>query len=89
MMKDDTYYAISKTRLREMLKAEAQFQALCNGGVDNWEWCGESCQDYLDEYLRENADIVNSWDYDDPRKEDFDFDDLVDLEIRYYARILN
>ena len=42
-------FKITKSQLVELLKAEAELNALKSGGVDNWEWCGESCQDFLNE----------------------------------------
>lgn len=42
------YYIVSEERLRELLEAEAQYIALENGGVDNWEWYDESRRNYLD-----------------------------------------
>ena len=54
------YYIIDKLRLKELLVTEARYDALENGGVDNWEWYGASIQDYLDLY-KANAiyEIVN------------------------------
>ena len=33
---------ISKARLKQLLEAEEELNALNAGGVDNWEWYGES-----------------------------------------------
>ena len=54
------YYIIDELRLKELLVTEARYDALENGGVDNWEWYGASIQDYLDLY-KANAiyEIVN------------------------------
>lgn len=41
---------ISAQRLKELERAEAKLNALEAGGVDNWEWYGES----LKEYRKEN-----------------------------------
>lgn len=40
-------YIISEWRLRELLAKEARYDALENGGVDNWKRYGVSIQDYL------------------------------------------
>lgn len=40
-------YIIGEWRLRELLAKEARYDALENGGVDNWNWYGASIQDYL------------------------------------------
>jgi len=36
----------SKQRLKELERAEAKLNALEAGGVDNWEWYGESLKEY-------------------------------------------
>ena len=40
-------YIISEWRLRDLLAKEARYDALENGGVDNWKRYGVSIQDYL------------------------------------------
>lgn len=42
---------VQEKRLKELERAYAKLQALENGGVDNWEWYGES----LKEWNKENA----------------------------------
>ena len=37
---------ITEKRLRELEDSEAQLRALEAGGVDNWEWYGESMKSY-------------------------------------------
>lgn len=49
MSKELRYYRISEPALRELLMAAHNYYALESGGVDNWEWCGQSIQDYIDE----------------------------------------
>ncbi len=53
-------YIIGEWRLIELLENEARYDALENGGVDNWEWYGASIQDYLN-LCKANAiyEIVN------------------------------
>lgn len=81
-MKLDTLYLINQKRLKELLAAEAKLYALENGGVDNWSWYSESINDYLNYYFDEHRDIINTWDDDDPRKEDFDFETVASIEIQ-------
>ncbi len=40
-------YIIDEWSLRNLLAKEARYDALENGGVDNWEKYGTSIQDYL------------------------------------------
>ena len=37
---------VTAERLRELLLAEAFVLSLESGGVDNWEWYGDSLDDY-------------------------------------------
>lgn len=50
-------YLISESRLRDLLYAEAKLNALEAGGVDNWEWYGDSINDYFCRML--GRDIKN------------------------------
>lgn len=38
--------SVSEKRLKELERAEAKLNALEAGGVDNWEWYGESLKEY-------------------------------------------
>ena len=40
---------ITTQRLKELERAEAKLQALEAGGVDNWEWYGESLKGWREE----------------------------------------
>ena len=53
---EEKYYKISKKLLIEIMKNSLILAALENGGVDNWEWCGESCEDFLNEASAEDFD---------------------------------
>lgn len=47
---------VSREDLKEMLEAQMRLAALENGGVDNWEWIGESTSDFLREDFRMNKE---------------------------------
>lgn len=64
------YYIIEESRLKELLEIEARLAALEYGGVDNWEWYGESLSHYLDEYCEWNSINRNRYDYDKLAEED-------------------
>ena len=51
-------FYISENRLLELLETEAKFIALENGGVDNWEWYGQSFNEYLDLCDAYNFEVV-------------------------------
>ena len=51
-------YKVRKDILLRLLAAEARLDALESGGVDNWDWYGASCSDYLDDYNKEDFEEV-------------------------------
>lgn len=58
---------VSKERLVQLLAAELELNALNCGGVDNWEWCGDSISDALTE-------LANEYNLD---REDLSFEDVA------------
>ena len=52
---------VSDKRLKELERAEAKLNALEAGGVDNWEWYGESLAPYhaLNELEENRSDLIN------------------------------
>ena len=64
------YYLIEENRLKELLESEARLDALEWGGVDNWEWYGESLSQYLDEYCQWNGINRIRYDFDKLAEED-------------------
>ena len=73
-------YAISEDELRGLLYNAMAFEALTNGGVDNWEWYGESFADYL-KYYKEGYNI--------PQDEEFYFEDAVDHAFQEFIKKLD
>ena len=62
-------YIIDENELYRLLKYSMILEALENGGVDNWEWYGDSIYDYkknlredFGEYITENEDDVDVMD---------------------------
>lgn len=81
------YALVPVGELAELIEAAHQFWALECGGVDNWEWYGESCITYLEDYIRENENEIFEADIgfeDEFDLEDFGFTDIVDVEIDNY-----
>lgn len=76
-------YLISEKELKEMLYAVNSLQALEWGGVDNWSWYGESFSDYVEQYIEDNQ--LNEKEID----ENFNMDDIVELEIKRYKEVQN
>jgi len=52
---------LSKQRIAELERAEEKLAALEAGGVDNWEWYGESLKGYFkkEEYNEKMDDLIN------------------------------
>ena len=44
---EETYYRISKEELLSLIEDSLTLTALESGGVDNWEWYGESIHEFL------------------------------------------
>lgn len=80
------YYKINETMLHTLLRDSIELSYLNEGGVDNWQWYGESIGDGINEWIDEHHDIVNTWDDDDPRHEDFFIDDIAQIEIDIYYK---
>ena len=41
-------FVLSEEELVRLLESDMELTALECGGVDNWDYCGEACCDYLD-----------------------------------------
>ena len=52
----EKYYKVSESELRELIHDSMMFCALQNGGVDNWEWYGESIHHFLEENAIQDED---------------------------------
>lgn len=73
-------YIVSKERLLELLKAENELNVLEGDGVDNWTWYMEGRR----QYLKEGAEMYGV-NIDD--NEDFDFEDLAELDLQNFEVI--
>ena len=83
------YYKISEDALKDMLQDSIKLSYLESGGVDNWDWYCDSINEGVEDWLDEHHDLVNTWDDDDPRREDFYIDDIAQIEIdTVYKRYL-
>lgn len=67
------YRIVPEERLLELFSAENKMIALESGGVDNWEWYGESICDYINEWVEENdLDPDKHWSFEDIAKKDIE-----------------
>lgn len=78
---------VPKEELIELIEALYKLAALESGGVDNWEWCGESISDFLDRYWIENYDALIKFfnltteEEIEEFKGDFSFSDIAQFEV--------
>lgn len=71
------YRLVKEDELLHLLEQNFRLIALENGGVDNWEWYGESLGDFLSEWVRrKKVDPTDDWTFEDIAEED-----LMDYEI--------
>lgn len=76
-------YIVKESELLELLKARLRLAALENGGVDNWEWYGDSLCDYLRNYCE-----WNNMRYEDEEGDPvIDYDTLALLELDDYREL--
>lgn len=76
-------YIIKESELLELLEARLRLAALENGGVDNWEWYGDSLCDYLRNYCE-----WNNMQYEDEEGDPIiDYDTLALLELEEYREL--
>ena len=64
---------IEQRKLLDLLEAYFKLAALENGGVDNWEWYGDSLCQYLQE------DEMNR-----PQDDNYDFRDMAENYMKFW-----
>lgn len=67
---------IDKETLKDLLEGYYSYIALASGGVDNWEWYGDSIHQFLDE--------IDTSIYPNNTSPIEDFDDLIERELDTY-----
>lgn len=54
-------YILTEEELLSLLVSKITLIALENGGVDNWEWFGDSIYEYKQMFIENNKDIIQSY----------------------------
>lgn len=72
------YCLVPKDELKDLLYDSLKLQALECGGVDNWDWYGDSVRDFID---------VAKADYNVPEDDDFDISDMADVDVEGYRTV--
>lgn len=75
------YFKIPEVLLKALLTDSIKLTYLESGGVDNWMGYSDSINEGIEDWLEMHHDIVNTWDDDDPRRDDFYIDDIAEEEI--------
>ena len=82
-------YIIDEEKLRELIKHEATLAALEGGGVDNWDWYGDSIKDMLDEYDASSMEEAVEIDLNDliSNKTIQEYIEQINLEIEVFLSL--
>ena len=78
------YYLVEEKKLKELIESELRLAALESGGVDNWEWYGDSLFDFKVGYMSENHIYEDDKDCDC----NFSYKDMVELELSQYVKVV-
>ena len=79
----DKYRLIKEDKLIILLESYIRLRALESGGVDNWEWYGESIGDFIQRYIEENNIVFE----DEDDRYDFTIEDIAKIDIDNYQII--
>lgn len=64
-------YILTEEQLERLLTAALRLTALESGGVDNWDWYGESIRDFIGSWVNEkHKDPNEEWEISDIAHED-------------------
>lgn len=55
----EKFYKVSESKLKELIYDSLRWNALENGGVDNWDWYGASLTDYLHGYNETESSLYD------------------------------
>lgn len=71
------YRLVPENELLDLLENSNKLQALENGGVDNWDWYGDSIRDYFEVCITElNLELDED--------EDLDFTTIAKIDLNNY-----
>lgn len=83
--KDEEYIAVTPAYLADLIYDSMKLTALESGGVDNWEWYGESISEYMKELPQCYGQKFYDW-VAQEKTADETFDDYIDdMSLRDYA----
>lgn len=71
-------YLVPEFDLKSILHAALILNALERGGVDNWNWYGESISDFISEWKE---------DHDIPKDKEIYMEDIVEEQMQHFKKI--
>lgn len=71
-------YLVPESDLRSILHAALILNALECGGVDNWNWYGESISDFISEWKE---------DHDIPKDKEIYMEDIVEEQMKSFNEV--
>lgn len=81
-MSKKEYVKISIDELADLIANSETFKALDRGGVDNWEWYGESLADYVaeDEKYEEFSEYIDDITSEESILRDYPLADIMEVD---------
>lgn len=70
------YYVLTQQELLSLLTDCLKLTALDKGGVDNWEWYGDSIGDFIKDQIKEHH-LDPAWDWE--------MEDVAKLHLKDYS----
>ena len=83
---NETMYMISESELKDLLTSHYTLKALNRGGVNNWEWHGESIGNFIEGWLR-SMEATFGCDMSDSA-DDFTIEDIAEYELGEYDEVI-
>ena len=75
------YRLVPEQTLRRLIRDSLMLLALNSGGVDNWEWYGDSLYSFLEEWADENNIDIE--------EDDFGFNTIVEEDVKQFEKYEN
>ena len=70
---------VEEKKLKELIESQLKLTALKSGGVDNWEWYGESRKEIIKEYFPNK---------NEEELDDYSFKNCAELILKDYEEII-
>lgn len=82
--RNKNFYVLTETKLTKLIRDSLVLQALSQGGVDEWQWSGDSIVEFKEKYKQEHN--IETFDEDGYLIE-IDMDDIAREELKNYKRL--